>query len=908
MPVNNSNLNDGNYVTWCNIDDFSICEFDPCDGLGVNIYSTPSPNGGCCFNFDMNISACMQNFGSVQVSTTTPGLTFATPTAPSTWTQSGVTPTSVTWNHTSPLSNGFYPGGKICFNTTPNGPIGLLINFYDNKGNLFCRQQKTIQCPPPCIDILQKTITCIGYDSLGQPQYSYCLSVANNSTISQIIGISSSSATFTPNSVTLLPGFNTFCGVMTLNTVTPPIGVVITIATIGGNCKFNADIKLPTNCPPQKCLEVFDVKLSCLGTSQLGNTTYQYTLGITNLSGVTPNQVVMSSNGGTEAVFTNVPATPNTYSGTLQYATPVSGQICLGFMILNANGVKVCVTNICVQAPQCPSCCSDFNKGVKVNSITNVGNISGNNNIWMDMTFAPNRPIRNMTMTIVSASRKKPLGTWERIYGDIGGASAIPGLGFGYYGGMPSSTSFELPTLKTREVEWGTNFAGFSGPFNTKVLMLFPLQVIPNDLLDYYIRIAMTDTKCVRCDTLIHVKIIRKSILPHRTTKDDPIKDETNGGDEKKGEILLSEISSNSFAKLKMIDKDKGVLKINVPVISTSSPSEKIKVVSVGFLPEPIVDLSSFTPITSNFKSSPREDTLFCNGQVSEGEYAEFNVAFNNSQFNKWDNEVIIKYLVGTAPDTIIDVVNLVAAIPVDQGGDKMDETGDKNVKTRTYSLSFTNLNKSKGTISDVELRMPKGVHLLAFGSAFGDTINLQANANFKNDTLKIENYFVAEVCCRGDNNMASKKIGLSPNEAVKPIYITVSGAESGFDLSFITTDSNGVVLSEGTLKLTNPLSTVKDNDDISALTGAAMKLDLFPNPSTNSTTINLGLQNSEVMSLTLVDINGKEVLSILKEKLLQNGNHAFVLNTQDIPSGEYIIIARTTNGGGLTKKLQINK
>ena len=54
-------------------------------------------------------------------------------------------------------------------------------------------------------------------------------------------------------------------------------------------------------------------------------------------------------------------------------------------------------------------------------------------------------------------------------------------------------------------------------------------------------------------------------------------------------------------------------------------------------------------------------------------------------------------------------------------------------------------------------------------------TINLGANANFKNDTVKIENYFVAEVCCRQDKNMASKKIGLSPNEAVKPCLLYTS-------------------------------------------------------------------------------------------------------------------------------------
>lgn len=888
MPVNSSSVNDGDFVTWCNIDNLVMCEHEPCEGFNIEGYPTPASNGNCCYNVDLSYGYCYANLGQVKI-TVPSGVTIASSTAPTGWVQSGVSPT-ITWNHSLPVGSGTYTGGNICFNATTSAFIAI-VEWLDNKNNVICKKEFNVKCPPPCLDLGKPKITCIGHDAAGNPQYNFCVTVVNNGG-SQPMGITVPGGTFAPNPITVTSGTNTICGVITMALPAPTSGIFILSTMTQPPCKDSLNITFPQDCPPQKCLEV-QLQLSCKGTTQAGLTSYSYSGVILNMSGIMPNTVTITSNGGVEAVLTNVPASLP-ISGVLQYATPVGGKICLVFVIRNVNGVVICVRRFCFQAPQCPSCCTDFDKGVKVTNVYSSGVVSGNYYVWMNMSFAPNRPIRNMTYTIVSASRKKGGSTtWDRIYGDIGCASPIPGLGLRYYGGMSPSSSFQVPTLKTREVEWGTNFAGVSTFGPTSVCMLYPVPVSHNDSLDFFVRIAMTDIKCIKCDTLIHYKIKMKSII----WNDPHLKDNGNSGktdfDDKESESLLSASSESPSIKLKMATKDKGNLQIDIPVIS-SSASDKIKIVEVGFVPEETVDLSSFTPATSNFKAMSRTDTLSCSGSMTEGESAKFDVTFNNPIFNRWRNTVIIKYLIGSEPDTLTGTAVVIASILSEQGGDSLVETGDKTIKTRTYSLSFTNSNKSKRGVANIELKMPKGVHLLAFGSGLPDTINLQTAATYKNDTAKIENYLIPLAKDKNNNGILDM---INPNETVKPLYITVSGAESGFSMGFTTTDDEGGVLSEGTVVLRSPLSNVETGKDKDAANKAVL-YPIYPNPTMNSISIQFALPSGgDKISLEMYDAEGKELPAIFSNQAVSAGEQVVVYNANNLPNGKYFVRLVSSKG-----------
>jgi hypothetical protein len=914
LPVNSSSLNDGNYVSWSDIDNVKICQVNACDGLDFKIYPDQSNQGKCCYKVDLNLQNCISNLKGVRIITPS-GVTIASASAPTLWNQTGLASSSVFWNIpsvTAPLSA---TGGTLCLTAPNSNPFFITIEWTDTNDSVFCRTERKLVCPAPCMEIEKlKSITCIGYNDKGYPQYNYCLDVVNNG-IAQTALISTNSGIIAPSPVTLPSGASLLCGTYTANNTTPPASIVITVSVNG--CKDSIVVKLPTDCPPRQCLELERTSLKCLATSASGGTTYEYSWLLTNVSGVTPNTVTVTSSGGYETVYNNV-TLASQLTGVLQNATPVNDSICLTFTLRNVEKVVICTKTICLAAPKCQNCCDNFYKGVKVNSVRSTGINSNGDNISMNMSFAPNRPIRSMTATIVGASRRRTAPTvtaWERIYGDIGGATAIPsptGPGLRYYGGIAPSTSFVNPTLKTREVEWGTNYAGTTGTFSTTIGLLFP-EPLPGsifrpsvDELDYYIRIAMTDVNCIRCDTLIHVTM-RRSSSPWNTVTQADIKSSVKGIINPKNTQILGATSTESGSPLvlKMNSKDKGVLTLQLPIDNSTTNDEKITVVGVGFKPEEIIDISEFTPITSNFTSVPNQDTLYCAGQLKEGETASFNVLFNNPPFNRWENTVVIKYQIGTEPDTLTDYVTVVASVPVESpGGDRFDDVTDKTLKPRTYALSFTNANKSNRAIASVELHMPKGIKLLAMGSGLGDTVSLETVATFKDDTTKIESFLVPLL-----KGGSQQKATLNASENVKPIYITVIGgtAGAGFDIGFTTIDEDGVVLSEGTIKLTIPLSIKKDEGD-GARTGETILLEVYPNPASNSATINLGLLNNEVLNIVVTDLNGKEISIIVDGKAVQNGNHAFILNTEMFPSGSYIVSARTHDGRIVSTQLKVVK
>ena len=518
----------------------------------------------------------------------------------------------------------------------------------------------------------------------------------------------------------------------------------------------------------------------------------------TTTPGVTITPTINNLNSPTGLAFGQVGNVTFTVTG----ATPNTA-LCFDITLLGDSiGMPCCPykwcchKRICFTLPECKDCCKEFTKRIiKPTTTTNsAGQVT--NTITVQ---AGAKPISKLTIQLVSSSIKVSCRPKVGAAETSAGWQTVSAI---MQSPLPNPITPGLPLYSQTSYEgvWGINPSGvnlMSAPVTLSSFnLLFPPppcngyknQTTCWDTIKYCLKISFTDSMCVTCDTTICYTIRRSGIPWYLCITDHKGPEPTD-------------IHTNILT-FKMKDDKTGNLNIALP---SEIQENNITV-------RQICAQTTFGSHLTQFDGVNTRDFSGCSDkEMKSGETKDISLFVDNfSKLKRIGLVVTMFYSAAGSNETVVKVDTIYQSSPQDQGGDKMDETGDKTVKTRTYSLSFTNLNKSKGTISDVELRMPKGVHLLAFGSAFGDTINLGANANFKNDTVKIENYFVAEVCCRQDKNMASKKIGLSPNEAVKPIYITVSGAESGFDLSFVTTDSNGVVLSEGTLKLTNPLSTVK--------------------------------------------------------------------------------------------------
>ncbi|MCC7437695.1 MAG: T9SS type A sorting domain-containing protein [Armatimonadetes bacterium] len=89
---------------------------------------------------------------------------------------------------------------------------------------------------------------------------------------------------------------------------------------------------------------------------------------------------------------------------------------------------------------------------------------------------------------------------------------------------------------------------------------------------------------------------------------------------------------------------------------------------------------------------------------------------------------------------------------------------------------------------------------------------------------------------------------------------------------------------------------------------GGGMSLDIQPNPTSTNAVVNLGLARSEIVSITLTDMQGKEIRQLLNAQPVQAGNHTLPLPTDELANGSYIITVRTLDGRTVTTLLKVVK
>jgi len=82
-------------------------------------------------------------------------------------------------------------------------------------------------------------------------------------------------------------------------------------------------------------------------------------------------------------------------------------------------------------------------------------------------------------------------------------------------------------------------------------------------------------------------------------------------------------------------------------------------------------------------------------------------------------------------------------------------------------------------------------------------------------------------------------------------------------------------------------------------------RVDFYPNPSSGSSTISFGLLQSENVSVSLLDLTGRVVETIVQDKPMEAGMHTIDYNTSHLRSGSYYL--RINNGNAsYTKKIVV--
>jgi hypothetical protein len=255
-------------------------------------------------------------------------------------------------------------------------------------------------------------------------------------------------------------------------------------------------------------------------------------------------------------------------------------------------------------------------------------------------------------------------------------------------------------------------------------------------------------------------------------------------------------------------------------------------------------------------------------------------------------HRVIFTYVI--EGDTMVDEVDVTFRRASATGGDQVSPAISSLHDVRTFALHLRNANGSQQPIDRLVIDTEDGVKIVAVGpTANGSQAVLQFGSS------ENEQY--------AGEDLSGGTIAVAPGAEHGPIYLTLSGVTNNTTtISFTTVDANGQAISEGELTLSNPISSVANDEDGSSM--GTMLRQSYPNPASHSTTISFNLAAGDA-SVTLVvsDASGREVARLIDGELVSAGEHAVWLDTENLPSGTYYYTLRAGDKAE-TRSLQVVK
>ncbi|MFH1051390.1 MAG: metallophosphoesterase [bacterium] len=645
---------------------------------------------------------------------------------------------------------------------------------------------------------------------------------------------------------------------------------------LAGQSESNpACLTIDTTQHPRSCLDsLINIGVKCIGKNAAGN--YEYTVQISAMS-CAPSTVFLSSPDGPFSPNSfNVVSSPWNINSTFTH-TSANNPITIYFTIL-CNGVE-CRDSIKRDLPDCPpvepkDCCSKFMRKIEKPQIawSSDGSVSLSTSM-----FAGPAGIKKFTATIVSAQLRFQMTPWQRIFGDILGGNVV----------VAPSSGPQLLSLFSREAIWGPGECkDWNNGANLSLKMLFPSvgSKAGTDSLRFAIRYSFTDCDCVTCDTVIFYTIVRKwkpipwdsDIFKRNGMKGKDDKSEkTNGETPSSTGIIMEQPDSGS---LWVISPDDAENDVTIRGIEVNSQQVSLSEIKFG---------NNVGKITDN--------TAFVKAEINSGDNVSIALMFENSeQLMQFPVYVRYIYTISGYEDTLTtEPILYIARAP----GAVSDEMGVDNSSQPTnvasYALYITNSNGYYDGIHSISIKPSANMKLLAVGPPSSEN-----GVTYLIPQMLADGSFIFTVPSQGIAGLESMK-------TAKPIFLTLSGVEeTNAEIEFITFDINMQKISEGKLTLSDPISAVED-DDRTTHTGMLLN-PISPNPAKNFVTISFTFNDlSNDAKLSIVDLNGKELIKVIDGETLNKGTYIRGVDISYLPSGAYYIVLRQQNGV-TTKPLSI--
>jgi hypothetical protein len=264
------------------------------------------------------------------------------------------------------------------------------------------------------------------------------------------------------------------------------------------------------------------------------------------------------------------------------------------------------------------------------------------------------------------------------------------------------------------------------------------------------------------------------------------------------------------------------------------------------------------------------------------------------------EHHLILRYVVANTMDTLEE--EAVITLTKGAGGDALQPAYSNYANVKTYALHLKNANPSGEPVDHLMITSSNGVKIVAIGPTIDDSRTVLQFGKLTDGTT--ERNFVGEVVGGG-------LAAVPPGAIQGPIYLTLAGVDEELltaTIHFATLNAHDQVISEGDLLVSEPMSSVgQENGGGGAETGG-MLLQAYPNPATESATIRFALPNAVANATLLVtDAKGREVARLVDGETLQAGEHVAFLKTGELASGTYFYTLRTASGT-ITRSMQVVK
>ncbi len=643
-----------------------------------------------------------------------------------------------------------------------------------------------------------------------------------------------------------------------------------------------ACVKIDKPQEPDPCLERINVKVKCDGVTPAG--LKQYSMGISGVTACTPAILILNSPDGPFSPSTFNLTTSSWSISTSFINSTGSNPIKIHYVVICEN--KECRDSLMVDLPPCDGdphgkdCCREFFHEIKETKLN--WDVSGTVNL-STMLFAGPSPIKKFRATIVSAQLRNACrwwtGPWQRIFGDITGGNLV----------AAPAPGPQLLDIFSREAIWGPGECiDWRQGAQLKLDMIFPAfsnNFFCKDTLRFKIRYSFTDCDCKTCDTLVTYDVVRRwKWAPWGDAKPGFGRGRGGKNSEKGDETLAEQPTSTSLV---MDDPNNG----NLWVISPDKDENDFTVTGVEFRSTKI----RLTDIMINdTRGIVQNDIGFINTDIIPGDKQPIELKFDNSEpLAQFPVTVRYAYTVEGSEDTYFtQPIEYTARVP-GAAPDQMavdSETEPDNV--RSYALYFNATNGYEQDVSSIGIEPADNMRILAIGPP-----SVEGEDTYMVPRKVDEDSYIITTVNHGTR-------GVESGTMMQPVFVTVAGGdETGAEVKFTTYDENGDIISEGVVKLTNAISNISER--LNKSEGPSIQ-SVVPNPANNSVTISYSTDHTiENAEMSIIDMQGREVLPVLENTALGYGSHIQVVDISGLTSGMYIITLKTPEGV-VTKALSV--